>query len=215
MSDESVPGFQRAPAGIAVPPCWRVLRPGEQGVDGERSLYIRPGKSFGDGRHPSTQLCLQAIATYAPRDGRAWQVLDVGTGSGILAIAAAHLGARVDAVDCEGAACQEALINLGLNGVQQRVRLAGQLAPRPGCYDLVLANILRPVLLELAPTLAASVAPGGDLVLSGLVATDVPELNARYAPLLAGKAAQVFALGEWRALVWRGPSALGATTTRA
>jgi ribosomal protein L11 methyltransferase len=71
--------------------------------------------------------------------------------------------------------------------------------------DFVVANILRPVLLSFARELASLLAPGGVLVLSGLVSTDVPEVSARYTPLLREKRPEVYEREEWRALVWRGP----------
>jgi ribosomal protein L11 methyltransferase len=130
-------------------------------------------------------------------------MLDFGSGSGILAIAAARLGAEVDAIEIDSAAVANAEENVRLNGVGEKVRFSPRLDDARGPYALSVANILRPVLLEFAQALAARVAPGGTLVLSGLVATDVPEVSVRYAGLLGGARPDIYQRGDWRALVWQ------------
>jgi ribosomal protein L11 methyltransferase len=169
------------------------------------ALHIVPGPGFGDGTHPTTQVCLQAIATLVPR-GRPWRFLDFGSGSGILSIAAALRGATVDAVEIDPRAIGHAVENLRAHGVTDRVRQLRSLDETTGPFDFVAANILRAVLLSHAEALVALRAPGGTLVLSGLVSTDVPELTARYAPLLGGARPEVYERDEWRALVWRSPA---------
>jgi ribosomal protein L11 methyltransferase len=177
---------------------WRIVSPGAPAGEGI-PLVLGPGPGFGSGDHPTTRLCLQAIAALRPR--RPFRMLDLGTGSGILAIAAARLSAEVEAVDIDQAALAHAARNLELNGVASSVRLHRSLEEVHGVFDLAVANILGPVLLDLAAPLAARVAPGGTLVISGLVAGEVPELAVRYAAAL-GKP-EVFRLEEWRALVFR------------
>jgi ribosomal protein L11 methyltransferase len=176
-------------------------------------LHLVPGPGFGDGRHPTTRVCLEAIAALAPRE-RAWRLLDFGSGSGILSIAGARLGATVDAVEIDPRAIEHAEQNLRANGVAERVRQITALGDAAGPFDLVVANILRSVLLLFADALVERVAPGGTLVLSGLVSTDVPEVSARYARLLGGARPEVYERDEWRALVWRSVRRDGAESSR-
>ncbi len=189
-------------APLHVPPRWQIVSPSALAPEGCLPLRLAPGSGFGDGRHPSTQLCLQALPALAPRD-RAWRLLDFGSGSGILSIAGARLGATVDAVEIDLHAIAHARENLAMNGVAANVRQHTALDGAAGPFDVVAANILRPVLLAFAAPLVDRVA-GGALILSGLVSTDVPELIAAYAPLLAARP-EVYELDEWRALVWRAP----------
>lgn len=140
-------------------------------------IRLDPGLAFGTGTHPTTRMCLRWIANHAPRGQR---VLDYGCGSGILAIGAAKFGAAsVDAVDIDEAAVRSTEDNAAANGV----RLAAGLPDRAsGRYDTVLANILATPLKVLAPLLCAHVAPGGHLVLAGILARQADELKAAYAP---------------------------------
>lgn len=140
-------------------------------------IRLDPGLAFGTGTHPTTRMCLRWIANHAPRGQR---VLDYGCGSGILAIGAAKFGAAsVDAVDIDEAAVRSTEDNAAANGVQ----LAAGLPDRAsGRYDTVLANILATPLKVLAPLLCAHVAPGGHLVLAGILARQADELKAAYAP---------------------------------
>lgn len=167
------------------------------------TLWVPDGPAFGDGRHETTQLCLQSVGALAPRtDG--WRFLDWGSGTGILSIAAAKLGAaRAVGVDIDEASNAIARANAVRNGVGDRVSFDATLPADAGRFELVVANILRGVLNDLAGEIASGVAGGGTLVLSGLVATDVPDVATRYASLLAGHRPEVYTRGEWRALVWR------------
>src|SRR5262249_38119169 len=150
-----------------------------------------------------TQLCLQALGALSPRD-RPFRLLDFGSGSGILSIAAAaHLGATVDAVEIDSAAIAHAALNFHTNATADRVRQLPSLDEAAGPFDRVVANILRGILLSFAEPLAARLAPAATLVLSGLVATDVPEVGTRYAALLGGQRPEIYEREEWRALVWR------------
>jgi ribosomal protein L11 methyltransferase len=195
------PRVSRA-APIRVAPRWEILPlDGDAGADA-LALRLAPGLGFGDGRHPTTQLSLQAIAALAPR-GRAWRLLDFGSGSGILSIAGARLGATVDAVEIDPRAVEHAGRNLRANGVAERIRQLSALGLATGPFDLIVANILRSVLLAFADELVGLRACGGALVLSGLVSTDVPEVIARYARPLAGARPEVYERDDWRALVWR------------
>lgn len=161
-----------------------------------------PSQAWGDGRHASTRMCLQALAAFAPRTP--FRMLDVGSGSGLLAMAAAKLGGDAVGVEIEAEANVVAAENARLSGVAEHVRFGTVWPPCEAPFDVVVANILRSVLLALAGDIVARLRPGGLLVLSGLVSTDVPEIVARYAPLLGGRRPEIFDRAEWRALVWRG-----------
>ncbi len=146
----------------------------------QKVIRLDPGLAFGTGTHPTTRMCLRWIARHAAPWPR---VLDYGCGSGILAIGAALHGAHeIDAVDIDPAAVEATRANAQANGV---VLSAGLPEAARGEYPLVLANILATPLKLLAPLLTAHVAPGGHLVLAGILQRQADELKAAYAPGLA------------------------------
>jgi ribosomal protein L11 methyltransferase len=156
-------------------PTWHELPAAAQQV-----IRLDPGLAFGTGTHPTTRMCLRWTA------GRQWtnqRVLDYGCGSGILAIGAAKFGARdIVAVDIDPAAVESTRLNAAANHVNLSAGLPEQAT---GLFDLVLANILATPLKVLAPLLCAHVAPGGHLVLAGILARQVEELREAYAPWVA------------------------------
>ena len=191
---------------IRVAPRWCIVPLDGVVGEGEIPLRLASGPGFGDGRHPTTQLCLQAVSALSPR-GRSFRMLDFGSGSGVLSIAAARLGGAVEAIEIDEQAIAHAQANLAANGVEGSVTQRTSLAGVGGGFDLVVANILRSVLLAFAGPLVERLAPTGTLVLSGLVGTDVPEVSVRYARLLGGARPEIYERDDWRALVWRpGPA---------
>ena len=149
---------------------------------GGGTIVIQPSMGFGTGHHQSTRLCLRLLQQSSP-GGRS--VLDVGTGSGVLAIAAATLGAaRVVGLDLDPDALANAHENLELNGLTGRITLlerdlsasTGDLDPS----DIVLANLTGGLLCRDAVTLAALVAPGGTLIASGFQAHELDEVAAAF-----------------------------------
>ena len=159
------------------PSFWIVPTWHEPPAQAREVIRLDPGLAFGTGTHPTTRMCLRWIAQHPPRGQR---VLDYGCGSGILAIGAAKHGAgTVDAVDIDEAAVRSTEANAQANDVQ----LAAGLPDRAsGQYDTVLANILATPLKVLAPLLRGHVAPGGSLVLAGILARQADELKEAYAP---------------------------------
>lgn len=140
-------------------------------------LVLDPGLAFGTGSHPTTRLCLQWLDANI-RGGES--VLDYGCGSGILAIAAKKLGAgEVTGVDIDPQAVQAARDNAARNAVQQSYFYLPDAAPEAQ-YAVVIANILSNPLKVLAPMLAARVRPGGQIVLSGILAAQAEEMRALY-----------------------------------
>lgn len=158
---------------LVVRPSWLPYLP----TDEEVVLELDPGMAFGTGTHPTTQMCLLAL------EERVWpgaRVLDLGTGSGILAIAAAKLGAgRVLALDTDPEAVAVARENVVRNGIADRVRVArGSLAQAIGRFDLIAVNILAQVIVEmLEQGLARRLAPDGVLVTAGLLAGQEEEVR--------------------------------------
>jgi ribosomal protein L11 methyltransferase len=165
---------------IVIVPAWETYRP----EAGEVVIRLEPGMAFGTGLHPTTYLCLAALEEVALRER---DVLDVGTGSGVLAIAAAKLGAgSVVAIDADPVAVRVAAENVAANDVSGQVVVrhaslpGGEVVPHrfggnclellhEGEYDLVVINILAPVITGMAPALAARTRKGGRLIAAGLI----------------------------------------------
>lgn len=140
-------------------------------------VRLDPGLAFGTGSHPTTRLVLRFLEQQV-RGGE--RMLDYGCGSGILAIAAAKLGAgRVSGTDIDPGALETALANARVNGVALDLCLPDEL--RPGLYDIVVANILAQPLIVLAPLLTSRVASGGRLALSGILESQAAEVAQSYA----------------------------------
>jgi ribosomal protein L11 methyltransferase len=164
------------------PTFWIVPTWHEPPAAATRLIRLDPGMAFGTGTHPTTRMCLGWIAAHAA-DIAGRRVLDYGCGSGILAIGAAlHGGAPIDAVDIDPAAIATTARNAADNGVTLR---SGAPDMASGEYPLVLANILATPLKMLAPLLCGHVAPGGHLVLAGILDRQADELKAAYAPWIA------------------------------
>jgi ribosomal protein L11 methyltransferase len=145
------------------------------------NLELDPGLAFGTGSHPTTRLCLEWLCDNVSHGDR---LLDYGCGSGILALAAAKLGAgEVVGVDIDERALEAAADNAARNGVT--LRLASSKRAITETFDIVVANILTNPLCVLAPLIAGRVAAGGRLALSGILATQADEVIAAYAPYIA------------------------------
>jgi len=169
---------------IWIVPSWHAADPDLPGADEGHDSTIRieldPGLAFGTGSHPTTHLCLEWLAACLSPGS---SVLDYGCGSGILAIAAAKLGAtRVEAVDIDEQAVQSTRDNAEKNRVTIHACMPDDFAA--GRFDIVVANILSNPLKVLAPMLANRVAPGGSLVLSGVLERQAAEVAAAYASWL-------------------------------
>lgn len=164
---------------LMVVPAWEEYQPEPDDV----TITLDPGMAFGTGTHATTRLCLEALEELGPKLGRddagkGWRVLDIGTGSGILAIAAAKLGAAsVEAIDNDPAALEAAARNIVANGLGPpgpvRIRL-GDLERWKACggtgpFDAVVANIIADVAAALAPAVRQLLRPGGVFVAGGII----------------------------------------------
>lgn len=170
---------------------------------GTDTLRMVDGPAFGTGLHPTTTLCLEAIDD----DVTAWQpaaMLDVGTGSGILALAALHVGVRrVVAIDVDADAIRIADENARLNGLRARLHLVhGGPEAIGGSWPLVVANVLTAPLVEMAPALARCLARGGRIVLSGVRASLAPDVEQAYRHV-GMRPVRVETREDWAALTFR------------
>lgn len=173
---------------------------------GRAKVWIEASEAFGTGHHGTTWGCLVALEGVLQRR-RVRSVLDVGAGSGVLAIAAAKTGAKGVAIEIDRRAAAIAEINVRQNKVAPRVRViagdgARHIAGKQ--FELVFANILMRPLIRLAPQLVEAVAPGGTLILSGLLRTQAPLVREAYASrgmLLERRIPKE----AWITLVWRKP----------
>jgi ribosomal protein L11 methyltransferase len=152
-------------------------------------ITIEPSMGFGTGHHESTRLCLAALQR-TPLAGRS--VVDVGTGSGVLAIAAAGLGAgRVVAIDDDRDALDSAAANVALNAIpDDRIdtRMGNVLAEALPLADVVIGNLTGALLRRAAATLIAAIAPGGRLIVSGFTEDERLAIEHAFAPLVVGAA---------------------------
>jgi len=153
--------------------------------DGRVSIVIQPGQAFGTGHHPTTAGTLRAIEEAIAASPRA-SALDVGTGSGVLAIAMGLLGVQdIIAIDVDTVALENAEENAALNRMGNRIRFS----PVPlnsirRRFDLITANILTPTLIEFAPKLTQMLTTNGRVILSGILAREADEVARHYAPSL-------------------------------
>lgn len=169
-------------------------------------INIDPGMAFGTGTHGTTRLCLDALATLFEQEDLPERVLDVGTGSGILAIAAASLGAKhVLACDIDAEACRTARENAHLNGVESRIEVTdATLESLEGNFQVVLANILAEENVRLAPELVDRLASGGSLILSGILEEKEHLVIKAFASYnLSGP--EITRLEEWSCLLYHKP----------
>ena len=189
---------QRIGERVIVKPSWREY----QSRPNDVVLELDPGMAFGTGLHPTTRMCIVACERLV-REGM--RVLDLGTGSGILAIAAARLGAAsVLALDVDQVAVRVATENVAMNRLAERIQVhQGSVEQAmPGGYDLVLANIIASVIAELAPAMCAATAPDGLLVASGII-QERESLVVEALEAAGMRIEETVADGDWRAMVCR------------
>jgi ribosomal protein L11 methyltransferase len=188
--------WQPVPVGerfIIAPPWSEIAEPAERIV-----IRIEPGMAFGTGTHETTRLCLKAIEKYF----RGGSFLDVGTGTGILAIAAALLSpqSHTEACDTDAEAIEIARENARLNHVAERIRFrVGTIEEATPSADLVCANLTADVIAPLLPALLGATC--GRLVLSGILDSQVDLIQSRLRDLGINEACEIATDGEWVAIV--------------
>jgi ribosomal protein L11 methyltransferase len=185
---------------VVVRPPWQEYEPQRDDI----VVLLDPGMAFGTGTHPTTQIALRLLETLDVTDRT---VFDVGTGSGIIAIAAAKLGAeKVDGVDIDAVSVRQAQGNIDLNQVRPIVTIwksamgpAGESAPT---YDIVVANIIARVLVEISDQIVSSVGPQGTLVLSGIIDSKEDSVIDRYVSL-GFEMVERQQIEDWIGHIWR------------
>jgi len=177
---------------------------------GDAVLWLDPGLAFGTGNHETTRLCVERLVAIAARTDVAGSVIDAGCGSGILALSAAKLGYRdVAGFDNDPEAVRVSEENAALNGLAAEVGFfVGDLASGLAGVQasVVLANILADVLMRLARELTGAVAPGGTLVLSGILASERERVRAAFGAIVPGWAQDSRTMGEWSDVALTRPS---------
>ncbi len=170
----------RVSRNIVIKPTWERYTP--QGSD--IVIDIDPGMAFGTGQHPSTRMCLEALEEILLKDRsvKDWRVLDVGTGTGILGIASAKLGAeRVVCVDIDRQAAEISRENVRINQVEDRVEIVNRdVTSLNAQFSLIIANLTAKLLIGLRAHLVSLLADGGYLVLSGIIDQNRPEIEPRF-----------------------------------
>ena len=184
-------------------PSWEPVAPDES----RSVITLDPGMAFGTGGHETTRLCLECleqILAYPDDNRQGDRTLDLGTGSGILAIAAAKLGIQqIDAVDIDPQAVLVAEENCQLNQVATQVQCSTTpLEQLSGSYAIILANILAETLVSMAPQIIQRLSPGGHLILSGILAEREELVQDGFRPFPITLEASLQA-GEWRCLHYR------------
>lgn len=177
---------------------------------GDVALWLDPGLAFGTGNHETTRLCCERLVAYAAQRGPHGRVIDAGCGSGILALSAALLGFKeIAGFDNDPEAVRVSHENAALNGMQGVVNfytgdLVSGFTGRPA--DLLMANIQADVLMRFAGNLIGAVAPGGVLVLSGILASESEKVRKAFVDAAPGWAVAGQVLGEWCDLMLTHPS---------
>lgn len=178
---------------------------------GDAVLWLDPGLAFGTGNHETTRLCVERLVTLAEEHGTTGRVVDAGCGSGILALSAALLGYRdVSGFDNDPEAVRISEENAALNGLSDRVRfrvadLTGGLEGQDSSVDVLLANIQADVLMRFARELVAAVAPGGTLVLSGILAEENSRVRAAFEAHASKWTLNARVMGAWSDVVLTRP----------
>ena len=167
----------------------------EEPKQGKIDIIINPALAFGSGHHESTSSCLLALQNYIKADDR---VLDVGCGSGILAIASAKLGAVVDICDSDELAIESAKENFTLNSVEYDDAWVGSANKASKKYDIVVANIIADIIILIKDDLKHSLNSNGILILSGIISKYYPKILENFSDFTQIKTIKK---GDWHTLV--------------
>jgi ribosomal protein L11 methyltransferase len=178
---------------------------------GDAVLWLDPGLAFGTGNHETTRLCVERLVTLAEEHGTQGRVVDAGCGSGILALSAALLGfTDVIGFDNDPEAVRISEENAALNGMSGRVRfhvadVVAGLRDLDSSVGVLMANIQADVLMRFAPELVRAVAPGGTLVLSGILADENSRVRSAFETEAPRWSVNARVMGEWSDVVMSRP----------
>ena len=190
---------QRIGERFVVKPTWEAFSP----APGDLVIEIDPGMAFGTGLHATTRLCLRALERHVKSGDR---IADVGTGSGILGVGALKLGAsHADATDNDPLAVSIARENAAVNHLSDRLNAFESEVPPTGPYDIVVANILPDVLLDMRDGLKSATRPGGILILSGIIEPRVNDVRTGF-EAIGLETLLVETEGEWVGITLRFPA---------
>ncbi len=164
-NDDWISHYQRSITPIEIAPFY-IHPTWEAPKEGMLNIAIDPALAFGTGHHPTTASCLRAIASYVKEDNT---LMDVGCGSGILAMAALRKGAIVDACDTDPLSVENTIVNAQQNGLSFRRLWEGPIQETNEVYDVIVANIVADVLVFIASDLKKRLRDGGILILSGIM----------------------------------------------
>lgn len=181
---------------------------------GHAVLWLDPGLAFGTGNHETTRLCIEHLvaidSSFSTAARAGLRVVDAGCGSGILALSAALLGfGRIEGFDIDAEAVRVSQDNAALNALENRASFATAGLPDglSGQADILLANIQSDILIRHAAALVGSVAPEGTLILSGILALELPGVRSAFLAVAFGWTASSRTDGEWASLVLSCPGA--------
>lgn len=176
---------------IYIYPSW------DEPKEGKINVCIDPALAFGSGHHESTHGCLRALQYYLPKNAT---LLDVGCGSGILAIAATKLGAKATICDTDSLAVESACSNAILNNVSFESHWVGSVDKASSTYDVVVANIIADVLIMLSKDLQKALNPGGVLIMSGILEKYAPRVKERFSALTCK---EIYHNNEWCTMIFQ------------
>jgi len=189
--------------GVEAPPFWKIVpewNKKQEEIENKKIIRMNPSLGFGTGEHPTTQLCLSALANLDFQVD--WEVMDFGSGSGILSVAAAMMGAKsVDAIEIDDMALESSREIFKINNLSEKqIRLLEGI-PQTKKYNLILANILFSILKEKSQELVKALKPNAALILSGFFVTDVEGLAAAYLRHLPKYGQRLLAQDDWACLI--------------
>lgn len=172
---------------IEIVPCTEdegLLSPASSDPAGRIAIRIVPGGGFGTGQHASTKMALEFIESDFLAERSPQSILDVGSGSGILAIACHKLfGVKVDAIEIDEDAIENSRLNFSINGTGGNIQVFNRTLDRhPGKYDLLIANIYAEILCNLEPEFFEHIRPGGTIILSGIMSSLADSVNRYFCP---------------------------------
>lgn len=169
----------------------------EEAKEDKIDIIIDPALSFGSGHHETTNACLQSISTYVKENDN---VIDVGTGSGILAIAASKIGANVDICDTDDVCIKDSEVNFSLNNTTYNNAWVGSALKANKTYDVVIANIVADVLIMIASDLKKCLKPNATLIISGILHKHLTRVLKKFDDL---ETVETIEKNEWRTVVLR------------